>query len=825
MGDIARHRDIFLFTRDSVPADLLERSRLTVADLTYLELGNYLTDVSQFRDPVSYLFAKQRIWRDFIVPGVGDKALPYRVLAVLAAVAGVAANRYLKDLIPGVSPAVTEVGGAAVAAAGTILAAVPSELLAALAGADDWIDAMFGTPLERTPGDPKHREEKHYGYLGQFFRHLIEGVTHLLFAQDVKERAKGEWGRVDPVSESRVTEIFADFFTQYFPHEHTDQPPYVWDASRRPAQPAMYGPSRRQRSMRDPDVGVMNAVDVHYVQYLSEELTDLEQQWRALKPGDAAGRQRLLVRLGKLLHGIEDWYFHSNVAEILSARGHTPPQGPAETDEDFLRRFVGEVAGSRPEFVAAGATERRHLQRKLYRRLRFPAYESGTGAQSGGRLSTRVMSKPSLRHAYPAFPSQQDTAHTLLHAMENLEHKLTHAGRGRTAGDLLSQGLPEWVPRVVAKLVEARNGDGRRLLEEKAAARGVRVEEVAAALAAPGHQRALVQAVIVDVLREWVPLVVTLLDESERQRLAADVGPLEWTPGTTGSRPTHKPGTTQLDNQVALHRKALEPRNTDDELVENNYERGIRYLTECGFLNDRGRQVMVKAFEIDHASHQLLADAPGSGGFLIRFAVELQQTLDAGDAATERLNEDKNSVFGQSSDNGAFSEIVGSHSLVSKDTVTSTPFFDDTRVMASVASSSVLSIMLEQVSGPAGGHLAWTEVLHHLIRYPPAGGGWERRAISFFRQNDGRIPAFADLPELAQLVKSSQRQSPPVRPAGDRSKRTELEDLSSGSKANCRTIATPRAVDSGSLALVSNRTQIRPDFRREICLPIHDADH
>ena len=57
-----------------------------------------------------------------------------------------------------------------------------------------------------------------------------------------------------------------------------------------------------------------------------------------------------------------------------------------DIDEDFLERFVSDVAKHRPEFVAADATERIRLQRKLYRRLRYPAYDAGTKTQSAGRV-------------------------------------------------------------------------------------------------------------------------------------------------------------------------------------------------------------------------------------------------------------------------------------------------------------------------------------------------------------------------------------------------------------------------------------------------------
>ena len=776
MGDVSRHRDIFLFTREAVPRQLLEHSRLTTADLSYLELGNYLTDVSQFRDPVMYIFAKQRIWREKVLPQAGDKLLAARIIAALVGAASLAASQYLKDRASGTLSDAIGYGGAGLAALGGLAAVLPTDTYADLFGADDWIDAMFGTPIERTPGDPKRREEKHYGFVGQFFRHFLEGVSHLLFAQEVRERVRGEWGRVSRIPESRLSEVFAEFFTQYYPHEHTDQPPYVWDASARPAHP-MYQPSRRQRSLQDPDIGVMNAVDVHYVGYLAEELTDLEQRWRTLRPADVEGRQRTLVRMAKLLHGIEDWYFHSNVVEILKLRDQ--PQGAGQGDEEFLRAFVEKLAKTEPEFLAAtDPGELRRLKRKLHRRLRFPAYERGTRTQSGGRLSTRVMSAPSFRHAYPAFPSQQDTAHTLLHALENLEHKITHpalAQPGQHLREVLAKGLPEWVPCVMQRFVDA--DDGRKLLEQRAAARGVDATTMAAALINPGQQRVQVRAVIVDVLREWVPLVVTLLDESERQRLLADFTPANWPPADASRiEPGRQMGKTQLDEQVKLHQAALKPRKTDGNVVEHNYARLIRYLTECGFLNIRGRQALERAFEIDRTSEELPTDAPGAGGTLIQFAVELQQLLDAGDAATVKLNRDNGAVFGQASDNGAFNEIVGSHSLMSKDTLASTPFFDETRVLATVASSSVFTIMLEQVTTPsADRRLVWTDVLHHFIRYPPRNGGWERRAIAFFREN-GKIPTYGDLPELARLAQSAMRPPPAAPAARKQTKRAELEE-------------------------------------------------
>src|SRR5262249_54070008 len=352
------------------------------------------------------------------------------------------------------------------------------------------------------------------------------------------------------------------------------------------------------------------------------------------------------------------------------------------------------------------------------------------------------MSTPSLRHAYPAFPSSQDTAHTLLHALENLEHK--------------AAGTPDELPAWVTSALDRR---------------GFKLPE---ALGKPA--RHLVKAGVEHALREWVPLIHTLLSEGERRRLVADVAPEHWPLAPGASKPQRKGDETELDLQLKRHTAALELRETDDGRKESNYEQFVRYLVERGHLNERGQQAMVAAFEIDRKAEKLPTDAPGCGGFLMRFAVELQQLLDTGDAATEALNKRSDSVYGQASDNGAFNEIVGSHSLMSKDTLTSVPFFHDARVLASVASSSVFTIMLQQVAAPAADRrLAWEEVLHHLIRFPPSNGGWERRALAMFGEKQ-QIPSFANLPELARLAEQSMRPAAQAAAKPRQSKREELEE-------------------------------------------------
>ncbi len=66
-------------------------------------------------------------------------------------------------------------------------------------------------------------------------------------------------------------------------------------------------------------------------------------------------------------------------------------------------------------------------------------------------------------------------------------------------------------------------------------------------------------------------------------------------------------------------------------------------------------------------------------------------------------------------------------------------------------------------------------ILQHFIRFPVATGGWERRAIAYFRENNGRIPRYEDLPELA-LVESALRLSAARAPWPKGTKEAELQE-------------------------------------------------
>src|SRR5262249_56278826 len=101
-----------------------------------------------------------------------------RALSGLGAGAGLAASQYIKSLTSGTTADVAEAAGLGLAAAGGIFAALPADTYADLADADEWIDALFGTPLERTPlaptpGAQAKPDARPYPYLAPFFPHFI----------------------------------------------------------------------------------------------------------------------------------------------------------------------------------------------------------------------------------------------------------------------------------------------------------------------------------------------------------------------------------------------------------------------------------------------------------------------------------------------------------------------------------------------------------------------------------------------------------------------------------------------------------------------------
>jgi hypothetical protein len=156
MGDIATHKEIVLHM---IP----QLNQISPAEnYTYIEFGNFLTDISQFRDPVSFLNAKKLV-----------------------------------------------------TAGGFISHPLLCQQLSGFLGSGNlfgWADAVFGKP---TPEDKRH------GKLPEFFRLLCRAVAHIKFSADSTHREKD----LTPLSATEVDRVLDAAFTQYYPHEHVDYPP------------------------------------------------------------------------------------------------------------------------------------------------------------------------------------------------------------------------------------------------------------------------------------------------------------------------------------------------------------------------------------------------------------------------------------------------------------------------------------------------------------------------------------------------------------------------------------------------------------------------
>jgi hypothetical protein len=345
MGDLATHAEITGFVveeaRRTIPDDAIPE-----ADYTFLELGNFLTDVSQFRDPPAF----------------------HRARDVARAQAS------------------------------------SQSIFAGLAGADDWVRDVFGQSR-----GPRH------GDLPEMMRLILQALTHEIFDTDGLSVLGAGLDLLDVdgrpplipthgIEPADVATALGAHFTQYFPHEHLDFPPTAAPLTRHRTDPLFVRESR----------GLLGYLE-WFIQYLSEGLTQLEDAWtraRATQMTDAQ-RRDFLIRLGHLLHPVEDYFFHSNLVERYQwqeVRERHPTADPAVPED--LRTLVEDgLTGTRLSPTSVS------LRRKLHRRLRYPVWTSNT------QLSTTT-SDDATDLVYTGGFGQTDVWHTLGGALEAIERKI-----------------------------------------------------------------------------------------------------------------------------------------------------------------------------------------------------------------------------------------------------------------------------------------------------------------------------------------------------------------------------------------------------------------
>ena len=158
MGDISTHRKLY---EDFV------KPRLGLPDeqAIFVELGNYLTDVSQFRDPFAHLSGKKAVWNAGRAKLWGLRFF------------------FLADLV---------------------------------ADLDGYLDVLMGMPDRN---DPQGRARVPHGQLAAWFREMI-------FAYSLEKTFRRQASPFDYlIDPPELRRLYDSHFTQYYPHEHLDFPP------------------------------------------------------------------------------------------------------------------------------------------------------------------------------------------------------------------------------------------------------------------------------------------------------------------------------------------------------------------------------------------------------------------------------------------------------------------------------------------------------------------------------------------------------------------------------------------------------------------------
>jgi hypothetical protein len=542
MGDTKSHEAVFKSSiKPILNAVLPGRDR----DSIFFEVGNFLTDVSQFRDPLAYFSAKFAIYK---------KSMPF---------------------------------------------------FRGLANLDDYLDDLMGT------------KAKPWGYLSQWFEQIVFCIMVEKF-------------RKEGVSPDEIKDIFFPrpgnkiYFTQYFPHEHLDFPPWPLGDAMGDRSKSMESIHICQRASNGTHIG--SRKNLKYLEFqivfISDLLTLIENDWsRLIEDRDSTQNTKklhaILMQFGHACHVIEDFYFHSNFVEIAWLKIlHEKHSEPSE--RDYWVWIYENVFSNYRE------------KRIFYRRLHAPVSIKGNNINTA--LSTEV---------YTGGFGDKDIFHTFY--------------------DLLL-GLPPNVREILEIL------------------RGV------------GYPFWLLEYIIYEEKREEL----------------------------------RKGEDSKVNEIVIKHQK---------QLKNNEIQKGARLASFANKLHPFSVEAIRKACDLDKKlgeSYSLIRPGKryGVGGFLLKLAQMLQQEHHDSEIKRNELDR-KHVVFDSSFFNGATAEIIGSHSLLAKDSAHKQPLYDEAMTSACFVSAYFVKLMLHQVySNPNKKRMDWLHVLRHFICHPEeARNLWYKRAF------------------------------------------------------------------------------------------------
>ena len=259
-------------------------------------------------------------------------------------------------------------------------------------GMKSWLDKMFGYK------DPSGTDG---GAMTAYLRHSTNAIAHLVYGSEAGS-ADGDIGAETDqgyvLEPDELKSILSANVSSYLPHEHLD---FVPDLAGFPDQPATYALES------EAPVRVSAQLRV-FVQVLAEDLASLEYEWASALDDGQSDSRSFCIRLGRLLHTIEDYWFHSNYCEIsalASAGLRTLPKiNEAASFDPAFDQMLGDLGDDPVTRVRA----RRLLARRLL-----------TGAQPGGPPLLCTGSFDEI-----------DSAHSLGRALDAVEAALVKPLRG-----------------------------------------------------------------------------------------------------------------------------------------------------------------------------------------------------------------------------------------------------------------------------------------------------------------------------------------------------------------------------------------------------------
>ena len=159
------------------------------------------------------------------------------------------------------------------------------------------------------------------------------------------------------------------------------------------------------------------------LRFVSEELSKIEGEWIRKRSLPFTDPQicDLLVRLGHILHAVEDYFFHSNFVEVWKRHNLQllhPRHKPYDNRQDY-NFLLDHLLTLNPQDTSAAALGVL-LKRHFARRLRYPIFTRGTQGDP-------QQSEDATQFVYTGGFGANDVFHTITGALEALEEIMEEA--------------------------------------------------------------------------------------------------------------------------------------------------------------------------------------------------------------------------------------------------------------------------------------------------------------------------------------------------------------------------------------------------------------